>query len=296
MANDTLVQLTENTWVITGPTNVGLVERNSEVYLIDSGNDKEAGRRIRKVLDEKGWRLKAIINTHSNADHIGANDYLQRLTGCEIWATPAERAFIEYPKFEPAFLWGSFPVKELNSKFFEAKPSKVTNLIEADTDTIAGDLEVVRLPGHFFGMIGIMTPDRVLFLGDCMFGEKVLEKYKIPFIYDVAGYRETIGKVKNIDADHYIVSHGDPQTDIDAMAEANLALVDVVETFLLETLEREMTDGEAVKAVSDHYRITLDYSQYALVGTTVRSFLAYLYNASKLSYEFRENRLYWKRI
>ena len=296
MANDTLVQLTENTWVITGPTNVGLVERNSEVYLIDSGNDKEAGRRIRKVLDEKGWRLKAIINTHSNADHIGANDYLQRLTGCEIWATPAERAFIEYPKFEPAFLWGSFPVKELNSKFFEAKPSKVTNLIEADTDTIAGDLEVVRLPGHFFGMIGIMTPDRVLFLGDCMFGEKVLEKYKIPFIYDVAGYRETIGKVQKIDADHYIVSHGDPQTDIDAMAEANLALVDVVETFLLETLEREMTDGEAVKAVSDHYRITLDYSQYALVGTTVRSFLAYLYNASKLSYEFRENRLYWKRI
>ena len=173
----------------------------------------------------------------------------------------------------------------------------MTNLIEADTDTIAGDLEVVRLlPGHFFGMIGILTPDRVLFLGDCMFGEKVLEKYKIPFIYDVAGYRETIGKVQKIDADHYIVSHGDPQTDIGAMAEANLALVDAVEDFLLETLEREMTDGDVVKAVCGHFGITLDYGQYALVGTTVRSFLAYLYNASKLNYEFRENRLYWKAV
>jgi glyoxylase-like metal-dependent hydrolase (beta-lactamase superfamily II) len=295
MANNTLLQLTEHTWILPGPTNIGMVVRDGGVYMIDSGNDKDAGRRIRKVLDEKGWRLKAIICTHSNADHIGANDYLQRLTGCEIWATPAERAFIEYPKFEPAFLWGSFPVKELNSKFYEARPSKVTNLIEADTATIAGDLEVISLPGHFFGMIGILTPDRVLFLGDCMFGEKVLEKYKIPFIYDVAGYRETIGKVQKIEADHYIVSHGDPQTDIGAMAEVNLALVDEVEAFLLETLERELTDEEAVKAVCDHYQITLDYGQYALVGTTVRSFLAYLYNASKLSYEFRENRLYWKR-
>ena len=64
-------QLGEHTWVLEGPTNIGFIVRNEEVILIDSGNDKEAGRRINKVLKEKNWTLKALINTHSNADHIG---------------------------------------------------------------------------------------------------------------------------------------------------------------------------------------------------------------------------------
>ena len=296
MARDTLTQLKGHTWIIPGPTNIGVVEENGEVYLIDSGNDKDTGRRIRKALDETGWKLKGIVNTHSNADHIGGNDYLQRQTGCEIWATPLERSFIEHPKFESAFLWGGFPVKELSSKFFEAKPSKITQPIEPDTETINGVLEVVPLPGHFFGMVGLLTRDGVLFLGDAMFGQKVLEKYKLPFIYDVKSYRETIERVSAIDADFYVVSHGEVQTEIGELAETNLALVHDVEERLLGILERSMGFDEILKKVCDHYGIVLDHGQYALVGSTLRSFLSYLYNEGKLRYEFRENRLYWERM
>ena len=72
-----LVQVGSNTYYIDCPAKIGVYKvSETDVYLIDSGSDKDAGRKIRKILDEKGWHLKAIINTHSNADHIGGMDVL----------------------------------------------------------------------------------------------------------------------------------------------------------------------------------------------------------------------------
>ena len=73
-----LIAVTENSYYIQSPAKIGLVRLNdTDVCLIDSGNDKDAGRKIKKLLDANGWTLKAIYNTHSNADHIGGNRYLQ---------------------------------------------------------------------------------------------------------------------------------------------------------------------------------------------------------------------------
>ena len=74
-----LHQVGEKSYYIDCPAKIGLYRINdAEVYLIDSGNDKDAGRKIRRILNENGWSLKGIINTHSNADHIGGNQYLQQ--------------------------------------------------------------------------------------------------------------------------------------------------------------------------------------------------------------------------
>ena len=56
-----LVQVSENCYYIQSPAKIGLVKLNEEeVCLIDSGNDKDAGRKIRKLLDENKWKLKAF--------------------------------------------------------------------------------------------------------------------------------------------------------------------------------------------------------------------------------------------
>ena len=56
-----LIQLTERTYYIKSPTNIGLVRLSgNDICLIDSGNDKEAGRKIRQILDANGWHLTAI--------------------------------------------------------------------------------------------------------------------------------------------------------------------------------------------------------------------------------------------
>ena len=61
-----LNQVSGNSYYIQSPAKIGLVRLNdTDVCLIDSGNDKEAGRKVRQLLDQNGWDLTATFNTHS---------------------------------------------------------------------------------------------------------------------------------------------------------------------------------------------------------------------------------------
>ena len=124
-----LIPITERCWYIESPAKIGLVQLDGDqVCLIDSGNDKDAGRKIRQHMDRNGWKLTAIYNTHSNADHLGGNQYLQRQTGCRIYAPGIELAFTRTPVLEPSFLYGGYPPKDLRHKFLLAQPSEAEPL------------------------------------------------------------------------------------------------------------------------------------------------------------------------
>ena len=89
-----LVQVGKNTYYIDNPTNIGIYKvSDNGVYLIDTGNDKDAGKKILKIITEQGWKVKGIINTHSNADHTGGNKVIQERTNCPIYAYNMEKCF-----------------------------------------------------------------------------------------------------------------------------------------------------------------------------------------------------------
>ncbi len=288
----TTVQLGNCSWLIPGPTNIGIVEKEEGVFLIDSGNDKEAGRKIIKILQEKGWTLKGIINTHSNADHIGGNDYLQRTTNCEIWASRVESAFINTPTIESSFLWGGYPFKDLQTKFFEAKPSRVTRIV--DNATVDEDVQFIALPGHYFDQLGVLTKDKVFYLGDSLFGFNILDKYKIPYIYDVKAFRNSLETIKTIEAEYYVPSHGEVQTQILDLAETNIQKANDIGEQLLKTIAGKKVFEDILGEMATQYGIELNFGQYALVGNTIRSFLSYLYNEGKAEYKFEGNKMYWE--
>ena len=48
--------------------------------------DPAVAQPVLDVLDQKGWRLTYILNTHHHWDHVGGNLELKQKTGCTIIA------------------------------------------------------------------------------------------------------------------------------------------------------------------------------------------------------------------
>ena len=285
-----LIQAAEHTYYIESPAKIGLVQTGGTVALIDSGSDKEAGRKVRQHLDARGLKLSAIYNTHSNADHIGGNQYLQRQTGCAVYAPGVEAAFTRDPILEPSFLYGGCPPKPLRHKFLLAQPSDVQVL-----DPKACPLEVIPLPGHFFDMVGYRTEDGVVFLADCLSSRETLEKYRVSFLYDVAAYLDTLDRVAAMEAALFIPAHAAATEDIAPLARYNRDQVYAVAEDLLDLLAEPLVFEEVLRQLFRRYRLTMDFQQYVLVGSTVKSYLAWLLDGGRVTAAFDDCRLLWRK-
>ena len=277
-----LMQVAPNSYYVQSPSKVGVVRLDEgEVCLIDSGNDKEAGRRIRQLLDANGWRLRAIYVTHANADHIGGNRYLQAQTGCKIYAPGIDCAFTKAPVLEPAFLYGGFPPGDLRHKFLMAQASEAEPLTAS---CLPVGWESIPLPGHFFDMVGYRTPDDVVFLA----------KYQITFVYDVAAYLQTLQRVQGMRAKLFVPAHAEATEDIAPLAQYNIDKVwDVAQT-ILSCCRGGASFDTLLQRIFIAYRLDMNFEQHALIGSTVRSYLAWLRDTGKLCYEFRENVMLWQ--
>ena len=288
MALLNLQKIASNNYLISSPTNIGVYIQNEQAILIDSGNDKEAGRQILKLLKEKNWKVKCIINTHSNADHIGGNAFIQNKTNCRIAATRIEATFIQDPILEPSFLYGGFPNTRLTNKFLMAQASRVTDIISSSGKILDTDLEAISLPGHFFEMIGLKTPDNIIFIADSLFSEEIINKYHLFFLYDVKAHLETLEKLKTIEAEVFIPSHGIPTPSIRKLIDINESKVREIISTVLFFCERPVTFDEILSRMCKKYEIDLNANQYVLVSSTIKSYLSFLYEEGELGMSFSE--------
>lgn len=288
-----LIQVSENCYYIQNPAKIGLVKLNDrEVCLIDSGNDKDAGRKVRQLLDKKGWQLTAIYNTHSNADHIGGNKYLQGQTGCKIYAPGIECDFTRHTILEPAFLYGGYPCRDLRHKFLMAQESAAENLTE---EVLPEGFALIGLPGHFFDMVGIRTPDDVVYLADCLSSRETLDKYQISFLYDAASYIETLEMVKTLKAKIFVPAHAAATENIASLAQYNIDRVLEIAEKIVEICREPLCFEAILQKVFEEYGLTMNFEQYVLVGSTVRSYLSWLKDTGRLAARFEKNMLLWER-
>lgn len=289
-----LIQVGESSYYIESPAKIGLVrvEENS-VCLIDSGNDKDAGRKVRQILERNGWQLNAIYNTHSHADHIGGNHYLQGQTGCRIYAPGVEAAFTCYPLLEPAFLYGGYPSKALRHKFLMAHESNAQLLSE---EALPEGLSVIPLAGHAMDMVGFRTADDVVYLADCLSSDEILDKYQITFIHNVGAYLDTLERVKQMSASLFVPAHAEPTVHIAPLAQRNMDKVHEIAGRINRHCREPLPFEQVLQRLFRDYGLRMNVDQYVLVGSTVRSYLAWMGETGQLEYLFEDSAMLWRTI
>ena len=289
-----LIQVSGSSYYVQSPAKIGLVRLNdTDVCLIDSGSDKDAGRKARQLMEKNGWHLTAIYNTHSHADHIGGNRYLQSQTGCRLYAPGAECAVTRHTVLEPSMLYGGCPPKELRHKFLMAQESDAAYLT---ADVLPEGFRLLPLPGHCMDMVGFRTADDVVYLADCVSSRETLEKYRIGYIYDVGAYLATLETVKAMTAKAFVPAHAEVTENIAPLAQYNIDTVQEVGGAITALCAAPQTFEELLKALFDRYGMVMTFEQYALVGATVRSYLTWLKETGRLTAEFADNRMLWRRV
>jgi len=294
-------KISERVYYIPNPANIGVVKDGEKsAILIDSGLDDDTGKKVLKLLEENGLFPKAIINTHSHADHCGGNRYIKEKTGARIYAPEVESAIIQFPSLEPLYLFsGASPLKDLQNKFLMAQPSDVDYVIKRDERKLKFDkveLGIVPLPGHAPNQVGVEV-DEVLFCADSLFSEDVLRRHKIPFYADIDRTKETLRFLRNSQYKFYVPSHAEPRGSLTELVDANLEAIDGVEKYLLEGFHGRKSTQQVLKDMCDHYQIDMKgIQQYYLMNTVAMAYLSSLHERGKLKVEVKDNSLFWEKL
>ena len=287
-----LIQLTEHDYYIDCPAKIGLIRvSDDEVVLIDSGSDKDAGKKVYRILDSNKWKLRAIFNTHSHADHIGGNHFLQEKTGCNIYAKGMECAYANTPLLEPIGLYGGLPFKELKHKFLMAQESQVLPLT---SESLPAGINMFDLPGHCFEMVGFKTSDGTAYIADSVSSAETLEKYGIGYLWNPDVALKTLSSLQALRAERFVPSYAPVMENIQGIIELNIKAISEVKRKILEICSAPITFEMLLKQIFEVYHLQMTAQQYALIGSTLRSYLSSMYEEKSLVFCFDDNQMLWQ--
>ena len=284
-------ELGDGAYRIPGRTVIGIICSDKDCYLIDTGLDDDQGRKALNAVRSLNCELKAVINTHSHADHIGGNNFIEKRTNIDIFGPLREIPYIRDPRLEPVMLYGGNPVPELLSKFFMAKPSDAKPVEYASLP-----LKLIDLRGHSPGMIGIQT-DQVFFVADAYTSLDLLKKHVIPYTYDPELALKTLESLLDTKGLLYVPFHGEPSRKPEEEIEANMLAIERTRETILDTLRNNLSTCEVISKVLSQLNVKIvNVALYFLYESMLKGYLTWLKRDGLITSKVESNKIIWLRI
>ena len=179
-------------------TNCYLVycEETRACAVIDPGADHE---KIVAAIADLELKPVVVLNTHGHVDHIGANSDIIQKYAVPMAMHAADTGMLQVSDYiELSLLLG-------------ARNSPPPDRLLADGDEIAigrTSLRVIHMPGHTPGSIGLLDEEEsALLSGDAVYVGGLIDKLPES---DVAQYRRTMTRLRELAVDVVYPGHGEP--------------------------------------------------------------------------------------
>jgi hydroxyacylglutathione hydrolase len=198
-------------------TNSYLIKTNKGYILIDTGystNRKE----LEKHLEKAGCttkNLKLILITHGHFDHTSNCAFLRKKYGAPIAMHKGDIQMVEtgdmfYNKNIIMRTFGKILFFFLLRGSFKKFTPDILLEDKHDLTPYGFEAEIIHLPGHSKGSIGIFTTDNNLICGDLLTNIKKPQKNTL--IEDKEELDASAEQIKNLKMDMIYPGHGKPFT------------------------------------------------------------------------------------
>ena len=212
------MKINENVYLfekIKGANTYLYISDNSEISIIDTGMPGNAFK-ILSQISEMGIsleKIKYIILTHADIDHIGSVTDLKKATGALVAIHEKEVPYFlgEKKKKLKGMIGGIIGlIFGILLKFI--KTQKIVPDITLKEGDFIGGLTVISCPGHTEGSISLYNAETVLFSGDAIITDKhsTIKGFNNIATSDTLEAAKTINKIKNLKFEVLLPGHGSP--------------------------------------------------------------------------------------
>lgn len=294
-----LINIEGNTFYIKGGTNTGVyIYNDNTALIIDPGLSGLRPKRIMNILENDNINLKFIINTHEHNDHYGAcNQFRAFYKDVHILCSQYAKLYIEHPSLFSKYIIGG-KSNEFMDERLRSKSLEQTYIDEVLNEGIVNlnneDFKVIDFKGHTPGSIGILTKDKVLFVGDLLIGLNMLEKYDFLFLYDLKEYINSLDKLRNIDFEYIVASHSKgliTKKESEKIIKNHEAAVYKYVNQIKEELNTPMGIEALLKNIILKNGLKCNYKEYHFFKSSLISVISYLASLQEIDYILSQGEL-----
>ena len=257
---------------------------DTDIILIDTGYAKLDRAGLTALIEDRGFHLRGIICSHAHFDHSGNVRYLQQRCGAKAAAHIIEAGISVNPD---AYRANYVALTYGKSREFFLEECFVADTIIGPEDDFLDfcgvRFGILQLPGHSAGHIGVVTPDNVAYVGDCLIDQQQIDSAKLPTSMFIARDLQSKEFLRRTQYDAYILAHKSVVTDIAPLVDSNIAFIHRKAEELLNDLTDGMTFAQWISTFCQRENIrTKNELKFSIIERNFSNFVDWLTDEGRI--------------